>query len=219
MQKPVKWKRWLSYVRPLLTETVESSYSGTLKVFLSRGNWKLESVHAVYSFGRHYPPFNAGLKLSGYPRDGGKVLLLGVGTGSAVDILRSSGRKCHITAIDIDPVVLQLAVRYIDVPKGWSITYHCSDAAAWVAGCREQYDLIFADVFLHNTTPQAMQEQAFLEQLKALMATGGWLLYSKLHDTPACRRANKKFAGTFSVVFPEYQTENTGGNLVFAASS
>lgn len=215
MKRPLWWKRWLSHLFPLVVETVESTISGQLTVVLASGEYRLDTEHSVYSHGRQYPPFSAGLSVTGFPPQESKVLLLGTGLGSGVDILKDSGQAYHITAVDIDPVVLALAEHYLELPRGWSMRYVCADAAEWVREAEGGYSLIFADIFIHNDTPTFVGTHEFLQHLHRLLAPGGVLIFSRLYDSEEVRRDCDAFEQGFSQLFPGYRVERTGGNKVF----
>jgi len=75
------------------------------------------------------------------PRD--DILILGAGTGNDVAVALLNGAK-HVDAVEIDPVILSLGVQehpnrpYQD-PR---VTYHNTDARAFLKTSRKQYDLI-----------------------------------------------------------------------------
>lgn len=76
-----------------------------------------------------------------------RVLLLGLGGGAAVHLLRSWCPGAHITAVELNPMHIRLARRYFDV-KGRDLTLVQGDARAFV----EQYsgtpfDLVIEDLF------------------------------------------------------------------------
>jgi len=213
--KPRIWQTWCSYLWPVHIETVISEYSGQLEMLLDRGEWRLETARSIYSLGRYYPPFLSGIGHAGYPKEHGEILLLGLGSGSALDILRAAGRSYHITAVDIDPVIIALAQKYLDIPPGWEMAYACSDARLWLERNIATFDLVFADLFIHDQTPAALMQADFLEKLKCLLHPGGQLLFSTLYDTKTARECVQVFEQLFASIFPGYATIDTIGNRVF----
>lgn len=76
-----------------------------------------------------------------------RVLLLGLGGGAAVHLLRAWCPGVHITAVELNPTHIRLARQYFDV-RGSDLTLVQGDARAYVelyAGT--PYDLVIEDVF------------------------------------------------------------------------
>lgn len=213
--KPAFWESCLSYFIPLQKEKVESKFSGTLTVVLDRGEWKLETSKAIYSHGNKYPPFLAGIQEIGFPKNGAKILLLGIGTGSALDILSASENAFQITVIDIDPIIISLAKKYANISPVQEVAFVCSDASEWVSHHDEKFDLIFVDIFIHNITPDELKEESFLLKIKSMLNQEGNLIYSQLNDTNASKESVKRLQIIFAQVFPNFKRLQTPGNQVF----
>jgi len=82
-----------------------------------------------------------------------RVLLLGVGGGAAVHLLRDWCANVHITGVELNPVHLQLARKFFNL-KGRDLTLVQGDARDFV----EQYqgapfDLVIEDLFGGNGVP------------------------------------------------------------------
>jgi spermidine synthase len=76
-----------------------------------------------------------------------RVLLLGVGGGAAIHLLRSWCPGVHITGVELNPIHLQLARRYFGL-KGSDLTLLQADAGHYVRNYRgKPFDLVIEDVF------------------------------------------------------------------------
>ncbi len=196
----------LSYFYDIPIEKIHSDYSGTLEVSLHRGEWKLSTFNAIYSFGKYYTSYKGAfnqLDIQQFPAK--NILLLGVGLGSIVRLLQHHPTIQEITAVDIDPVIIGLAKKYWpDSQSKFRSIFFAQDAIQWLKDFSSQnkFDLILSDVFIDDSTPESMLTQQYLQLLKERLSTRGILIYSKLQYTEAHKAANLSFDKTFVQVFP-----------------
>jgi len=79
-----------------------------------------------------------------------RVLLLGVGGGAAIHLLRDWFPTAHISGVELNPVHLQLARRYFNL-KGKNLKLVEGDARHYVEKYRgEKFDLVIEDLFGGN---------------------------------------------------------------------
>jgi predicted membrane-bound spermidine synthase len=205
-----------SYVFEIPVEKRQSQYSGKVAVSFHQGQYKLSSANAVYSFGTYYTsfsiPFNALEVLSmNLPR----VLVLGMGLGSVVNLLEKNKSIHLITAVDADAVILELAEKYLLSTLSAKVEFVCADAAAFLEDNRSPFELILVDLFVDDKTPVAFLQESFLLNLKKSLAANGLLFFSKLNTNRADTVENAQFEKIFSRVFPEAFTILADGNKVF----
>lgn len=174
----------------------------------------LGSANAVYSFEDRYTTFKIAFEhLRPEKKDLKHILVLGFGLGSIPLLLAGRGFSGKITGVDIDPVVFELAQRYITFPDRLNLTGYAADAAKFVAQTTNTYDLICVDLFLDDQVPDKFEKQAFLQQLKELLAPNGYLLFNRLYYRPNFKAATDEFfENTFTAVFPQATAWPTGGN-------
>jgi spermidine synthase len=214
--KPAWWKSWLSYVWELPVEQRHSDISGQLEVTLQRGEWKLSTGNAIYSFGKHYTSYAIAfsqLEIESSPVH--SVLVLGCGIGSVARLLESHPTLRHITALDIDPVMIQLAQKYWPDKLRDNTVFVVEDAEIWVREAVDfSFDLVIADIFIDDVTPSGFLKPDFLDSLKKLLHQDGLLLFSKINYTQEQQFANKDFEKTFLSVFPKGEVLKAGHNLM-----
>ncbi len=100
--------RLLSYIYPI-TKKVESKYSGTLEITWHNGKKHLNTINANYSYGSLQKILKFGLQNIDVSNCK-KILILGLGAGSVIDtLIKDFKYKNHITALDIDPVIIEIA--------------------------------------------------------------------------------------------------------------
>jgi hypothetical protein len=175
-------KRLLSFLFPI-TRKVPSPVSGTLEVTWYAGKKVLDSEHANYSFGSLQRILKFGLEQM--PLDGVRsVLLLGMGGGSVIETLRKDFAYAHsIVAVDLDPVVIEIAAKEFGITPDEHLRVVCRDAADFVFDCSDRFDLILVDLFIDNKIPQKFYDLKFWEQLVSLVSVQGNLLFNTMENT------------------------------------
>lgn len=98
-----------------------------------------------------------------------RVLLLGLGGGAAVHLLREWCPGAHITALELNPMHIRLARRFFDV-KGRDLTLIEGDARAYVENYRgAPFDLVIEDVFQDS---EGTPDRAFVADVRWCRALG-----------------------------------------------
>lgn len=223
MEAVPSWKIWLSYLLELHVESASSDYNPYLYVSLRKGRYQLSTANAVYSFGDLYTNFArtfARWNWEKYPSE--DVLILGLGLGSIPMMLEQTyQRSCHITAVEIDEVVLELAERYVLSRLQNPQEMIVANAAIAVQQLPENsYDLLCIDIFEDDTVPEVFETETFLEQAKILLRPNGILLFNRLADNREDERLSKHFFETsFLKVFPQGRCLDVGGNFMLISQA
>lgn len=114
------------------------------------------------------------LRPEGPPRS---VLMLGLAGGTAFRILRHLLPDCQLTAIDIDPEIVDLARRHMDL-DALGIEVLLTDAYRWLERNQRRFDVVFDDIYLAGKTdvfrPRAWDD-GLLVHLRRAVAPGGLL--------------------------------------------
>lgn len=111
-----------------------------------------------------------------------RVLLLGVGGGAAVHLLRLWCPGVHITGVELNPVHLQLARRFFGL-KGKDLTLIEGDARLYVEHYRgAPFDLVIEDLFGGDGKPDRSfaADNHWCTQLGRLVAKDGALVINTL---------------------------------------
>ncbi len=121
----------LSYLYPFVTSKV-SLYNGILRVVLVDGKKLLNTDHANYSFGSLHRIMRFALKKVALNEDG-DILLLGLGGGSVIDIIRNDLHlKNRLVAVDFDPVIIDIARKDFGLDLYENTEIVCADAYQYV---------------------------------------------------------------------------------------
>ncbi len=198
-----------------------------LEVILRQGKLALATPNAFYSYSDRYRSFAEAFRV--WPpvgvlerHDGiGRVLLLGFGLGSILELLAARGLRPKATGIDLDPRIPELWRRYGTLELQNNTTLVLADAAAWLArntsGLQQQFDLICVDLFVDDQVPAAFSTPEFMAHLKAALATGGALYWSRLKNESEANRS--AFERSFLSVFPNTDFIETVGNRIWLIKS
>jgi len=128
-----------------------------------------------------------------------KILLLGVGAGSLVHFLRFHFAESHITGIDLDADLLQLAERDMLLPAADDkLTYVIDNAQDYIENSDEQYDLIVVDIFDGSQTPSWVFSADFTRALQRRLSPRGAVAYNLLINS---ERGFKQFYSQLRQVF------------------
>jgi len=119
------------------------------------------------------------------------------------------------TAVELDPVVIELCGKYalprIEAP----IEIYQGDAYLWVMSTERQYDLIMMDVFSSDVIPVEMESKEYLDALDAALRPGGMLMYNRLYTLPDDRVATDAYWNdVFLKRFPEAELQSAHGNKI-----
>lgn len=218
MIKIPRHRRWLSYLTEQVLETASSEHNAYLHVSLVHGRLQLVAEDAIYSFGDYYLNFRRVFERFDFEQLPlrANVLVLGLGLGSIPELLEQYiGVEYNYVAVEIDPVIIELAADY-SLPKLTSnIEVNEADAYAFLKVDTRQYDLICVDVFQDADIPSHLNGQDFLELLQDSLSPGGAIIYNRLADTSAHKaEARNYFNFEFLSAFPYGELVNTGGNYM-----
>jgi predicted membrane-bound spermidine synthase len=111
----------------------------------------------------------------GLARGARRYLILGSALGGAVAAILEADPQAEVTAVEIDPLVTELARRFvpgIDQPR---VRFVVEDARLFLREDRGAYDYIVVDVFSGEQLPAHCVTQEFFALARARLAPGGVL--------------------------------------------
>ncbi|MEM1356670.1 MAG: fused MFS/spermidine synthase [Bacteroidota bacterium] len=217
-KKIPRHRRWLSYLHEQILETASSEHNAFLQVSLVHGRLQLVAEEAIYSFGDYYLNFRKlfeSFRFELLP-ERASVLVLGLGLGSIPELLeRHLELDYDFVAVEIDPVIIELASAYSLPALASKIEIRQADAFQFLQLDSRTYDLICVDVFQDATIPEHLNTTNFLKLLQESLVPGGAIVYNRLADTQINKRAARAyFEEVFSMVFPTGSLYDSGGNYM-----
>jgi spermidine synthase len=170
-------KKVLSFILPNSIKKGTTSLGQEYEIAYEYGRKVLNSANANYSFGSLHEVMQKGIAKYLKNNNPSKVLILGLGAGSCVEILH---RKCRNTlqlkAIEIDSDIIEFAKEYFDIGQYSNVEIINGDAQYLTKYLYEDintFDLIIDDVFWDNQIPNFCFQKEYIEQAKILLKEGG----------------------------------------------
>lgn len=215
------FKKYASFLFDVLLEQRTSAYNPILNLYLSKGQLKLVTKGAVYSYGIFYYNFRDSFRHIGIAKKKiQNVLILGLGTGSIIQLLEQKfdvNAKYHI--VEIDPDVVALFEKYTSEFIVSPYFIDKTDAFQYLNANDNKYDLICMDIFCDRTVPEIFESEIFLHNLKNALEENGILLYNRLAIDSNDQNSNERFFEIFQKIFPEATIFKMEYNWMFVAKN
>lgn len=93
------------------------------------------------------------------------ILLLGLGGGSALFWLRRRFPKTHLTVVEIDPVMIEIAQKYFHIGKIKDLTIVNQDAVEFIKKTKQNFSLILMDCYQGFKTPAGFVDVKVLRKM------------------------------------------------------
>ncbi|MFZ2202515.1 MAG: methyltransferase domain-containing protein, partial [Microgenomates group bacterium] len=106
------------------------------------------------------------------------ILLLGLGGGSVIKYLRRRYPRARLTAVEIDPVMIEIARKHFQIDSVKNLKIVNQDAVAFIKKAKEHYSLILVDCYQGHQTPPGFDTVPVLAKMKSL---GDYLLITRLY--------------------------------------
>ncbi len=213
---PSLFGKLLSYLHEQVVERVHSPVSGWVEVWLAYGRYELNTSEVNYSFGELHRVFQdtfAQLKVGESAPQ--RVLLLGLGAGSVVQLLREIGVQAPITAVELDPVVVTLGKKYFGLGSWQDLeVLEGVDAVDWLPKQKERYDLVIIDLFVGAKVPANASDPVFFEAVKESLNSGGLMLWNRLAHEEALESETMRFTQQAETAFPGLVSKPIRGNRI-----
>lgn len=117
------------------------------------------------------------------------ITLLGLGGGSLLRTLHHLLPNCNLHAIEIRPLVVEIAKDYFSLPNSDSVVLSVSDALEKVTSLETaSTDIIFSDLYDAYQMVAGQLHPTFLIQCHRILSSQGWLVCN-LHKFPANQKA------------------------------
>ncbi|WP_269532581.1 spermidine synthase [Chitinimonas sp. BJYL2] len=141
------------------------------------------------------------------------ILIVGLGGGTLPMTLRKLLPDARIDAVEIDPAVSKIAVRFFGLTPDAKLQVFEEDGRVFVkrqARAGRKYDLVMLDAFDHDYIPEHMLTREFLQEVKSLMAPGAVLA----SNTFSSSKLYKYESATYAAVFGEFYNIKNASRVV-----
>jgi spermidine synthase len=146
-----------------ILEEQKSKYNGDLKVVRSLGlGTYIQSDGLTQSGGIVESIWKSTLrKIKSAKTQINDCLILGLGGGTVVKLIRKYWPEANITGVDIDPVIVELGRKYLGLKKD-DVNIKIGDASKFT---KEKYDLVIVDLYNGYNFPKKFEDENFLKSL------------------------------------------------------
>jgi spermidine synthase len=138
---------------------------------------------------------------------GKEILMIGCGGGTLGTMLARAGRRVSI--VEIDPVSFAIAKRYFSLPR--NVICRVGDGLAFMQKTRRSYDVLIADAFIGERTPDHMRGAAFFDAARRCLRKNGFVLVNVCLDRKADLTADAIAAGFKERGWPVRVLDSPGG--------
>lgn len=165
-----------------MAHKIKSKFSGILEINYVDGQKVLDSKNTSYSYGNLQKVWELALQQISF-RGVNRILILGMGGGSSIELLREKfNYKGKIVAIEIDPVIIEVAKREFNIRSNAFLKIECLDAMDYVNKKTRKFDLILVDIFIDDKIPGKFLSREFWKKLSGKTTAGGRILFNAFTD-------------------------------------
>jgi len=136
-----------------------------------------------------------------------RVLILGLGGGSAARIVRALAPRARITGVEVDAAVVRAARRWFDLDR-LGVEVVKADARRYLERTRSRFDVVLDDIFVGNR--RTVRKPDWLPDPGLALAAGrlqrGGILVSNAIDeaVPVARQMRRLFTSTLQIEVEDY---------------
>lgn len=168
-------KKAISFLFPTKVKSGITSKGQVYEINFENGYKVLNSQNANYSYGSLHQIMQKGIFESLKQIKPQNILMLGLGAGSAVEIL---SKKCNwpfkVRAIEFDDDLVKFAHEDFNIGDYKMLEVITADAFEWIKNdTGETYDLIIDDLFVDDQVPERCFELDYLNSVSKLLSAKG----------------------------------------------
>ncbi len=152
------------------------------------------------------------------------VLIVGLGGGGMIHFLRHADPSVGVDAVEIDPLVVELADKYFGVRTEGRVRIITADGLKFFSEPRETkgYDVVYMDAFLKPSAdtdatgvPLALRTREFYEHVQKKLVPGGLVAFN-INPHAGVREDIAAIAAAFPQVY-EFSLPSSQGTVVVAS--
>jgi spermidine synthase len=131
------------------------------------------------------------------------VLFIGLGGGSSPKRLWRDFPDLRLQAVELDPVVVDVAYRFFRLPRDERLQVAVDDGRRYLDDTDRRYDAILIDAFFADAIPFHLFTAEFLELARSRLNPGGVILTNTIGSIAGDRsRLFRSVYRTYRAVFP-----------------
>lgn len=166
------WARIKSWLWPQRIEVRVSRFNGKIEVWRYGSQISLRVDGLTQSGGLMEEIWEKAMKAVDTPIN--RILILGLGGGTAAKVAKRYWPQARITGVDIDPIMVEMGEKYLGLE---GVKQVIDDAEVWIKEVKQEFDLVIVDLYRGMTVPKFSARETFLKQLKRV---GRTVLFNQL---------------------------------------
>lgn len=196
-------KKYLSYLSVINEKKYQSAFNGELEINWVNGKKVLDTANTNYSYGNLGKVLNFALqKTHANYNENTNILILGLGGGDIVkQLLNRTNFNGKITAVDIDPIMIEIAIKEFGIIPNANLDLICDDASLFVKYTKQKFDLIIVDLFYDTTIPNFVFSPTFIKDLNVICDTASKLIFNTFILDKSEDHRNRKFEDLLQQTF------------------
>ncbi len=110
-------------------------------------------------------------------------LVLGLGGGSVVKLVRKYWKRSEIDAVDIDPVMVQMGKKYLKLDET-GVNVIINDASKFIQKslkAKKKYDLVLIDMYVGTEVPEKFTTSDFIHDIYKITNSNGISVFNRLY--------------------------------------
>ena len=102
-----------------------------------------------------------------------RALVVGLGGGAFPRLLLGCDARLQVDVVELDPVVVDAARRFFDLPTSPRLQVYEGDGVSFLARVRAGYDIVLLAAFSGDGIPPSLTSKAFFHDARRALADGG----------------------------------------------
>ncbi len=200
-------------------EKVKSPINGEIEVIrsLAFGTY-IQVANLTQSGGILFDVWKKPLKkVAGSKKQVASVLILGLGGGTVVKLVKKFWPEAKITGVDLDPIMIELGKKYLGLDEK-VVEISISDAFNFLATYDSQhttkFDLILIDLYVGDDFPKKFESENYIQRTRTILASGGIVIFNRLYYGEK-RAQSMKFGERLEKIFKKVEIVFPEANVMF----
>ena len=168
-----------SFFSSKILKVYKSEINGNIKIIENKGKKTVYVGGAEQTGGTITGMWKKALKVLKKRRNNSSTcLILGLGGGDVIRILKGLYPNLKMTVVEIDPVMIGMADEFFGMGVSSQLKIIKDDAWKFLKKNTVKYDLIIIDLFIGFLNPQKFRKKEFLKLLQKSLGQSGFAVYN-----------------------------------------